>query len=187
MNVPLIAGIIVALLIIIVIVVVIVVRREPEPAPEVVAEATLPPPVQKLPARFIRIEKAEPSAGLTGAAAQNINLMEVYATDAAGSSVLAGASVSGSSPALGGFPYTNLIDGNESTLAHNNPSATATGEWLEIALAADSNIKKIEVVARPNFTNRSTGLRISVLDSARNQIFASEIIRTAQPRYVYDI
>jgi Ca2+/Na+ antiporter len=191
MNVPLIAGIVVALILIIVVVVAMVMmNKEPETEPEAgddVIETKLNEVAQKLPARFIRIEKVEPSTGLTGAAAQNINLMEVYATDAAGSSVLSGATVTGSSSALNNYPYTNLIDGNESTLAHNNPTATATNEWLEIALATDANIKKIEVVARPSYLNRSIGLRISVLDSTRNQIFASEIIRTAQPRYVYDI
>lgn len=187
MNPLVIVGVVVVLVIILAVAGFLLMGKEEELPVEVIAETTLPPVEAQILARYIHIEKIEPSPGMDPVSANNINLMEVIATDAAGASVLIGATVSGSSAALGGFPYTNLIDGNEATLAHNNPTATSTNEGVYIMLAQDSMVKKIEVVNRPGYHPRAVGLRITVLDSLKRPIFTSDIIRTPQARYSFNI
>lgn len=151
-------------------------KRNPVPIEVITTEIPATPHIVAYGTYTIRIEKAEEGP-------RGLNVLELYATDADGKSVLAGATITASSPAIAEAPYKNLIDGDEITSAQNTPTEE---EWIEIKLAEPKYVRKIEVVLPADYANRSA-IRITTFNGEGNMNFTTGQINNVETRHKFDI
>jgi hypothetical protein len=137
--------------------------------------------------QFVRIERVGPSLDLgPDGTAINLGEMAVYGPNK--QSLLPGATITAGSTYYGLTAPSSLIDSDVNTVAHTDPGAAPYNQvWFQVNLGSNKEIAQVVVTNRQDCCQgRAVGLRIVVLNSSGNAVYASAPITTTQNSYVFD-